>query len=110
MRYMQFGEVVCSQNSIVKSLVPKLPAVAPKSTSASVPLKLKAIPTLPSAYVAAPKSVPLLVPTTSWAFSSPGHQFNKPEGTGVHGGGGFTVSIAFVLLVEPNALLTCTAY
>src|SRR5437879_3702307 len=71
--------VVLIQKSIVKSFVPKLPAVFPKLIRLSVPLKSNACPTMPSVNEM-PVNEPLSVPTRSLPLPLPGHQFTRPDG------------------------------
>src|SRR5437879_556954 len=71
--------VVLIQKSIVKSFVPKLPAVLPKLIWLSVPLKSNACPTMPSVNEI-PVKEPLSVPTRSLPLPLPGHQLTRPDG------------------------------
>src|ERR1017187_10332022 len=83
------------QNSIVKSLVPKLPALVPKLTSASVPLKLKACPPLPGTYLTPPAGVPLSRLVKSRALLFACHQLIILAAGTVAVGGGVTLTVAF---------------
>src|SRR5438552_2969782 len=75
--------VVLIQKSIVKSLVPKLPAVLPKLIWLLTPLKSNACPTMPSVNEM-PVKEPLSVPTRSLPLPLPGHQLTRPDGGGTH--------------------------
>src|SRR2546427_11522480 len=89
--------------SMVKSCSCRLVGL-PTRTASVLPSKTKARPTLPGPKVALPINVPSLASISSQLASSPRHQLIKPEAGGAHGGGGFTVSTAVALLVEPILL------
>src|SRR5437762_14226005 len=81
------AEEVRSQNSTVKSLVPKLPIELPKLIWLLVPLKSNACPTSPWVKESA-VGVPLLLPVTSRASPSPFHHPTRLDGTGTQDCGG----------------------
>src|SRR5438034_1099747 len=85
--------VVLIQKSIVKSLVPKLPAVFPKLIRLSVPLKSNACPTMPSVNEM-PVKEPLSEPTRSLPLPLPGHQLTRPDGGGTHPELGLTETLS----------------
>ena len=74
--------------------------------------KDKGLTHLPAANPAPFSSVPLLVPTTSSAFPSPGHQATISAGAGEQPGGTLvtTVNKALELTATPTALETSTEY
>src|SRR5437588_10703006 len=75
--------VVLIQKSIVKSFVPKLPAVLPKLIWLSVPLKSNACPTMPPVNEI-PVKEPLSVPTSSLPSPLPGPHLTRPARAATH--------------------------